>query len=96
MALFENGWKGNILSGLAIGIGGAILAPVVLPIVASVTKPIVKAAIKGGILLYEKGKESVSEVSEVFEDLVAEVKAEMANQPSAETVTEGGTAGETA
>lgn len=96
MALFENGWKGNILSGLAIGIGGAILAPVVLPIVASVTKPIVKAAIKGGILLYEKGKESVSEVSEVFEDLVAEVKSEMANQPSDETVTQGGTTGETA
>jgi hypothetical protein len=92
MGIFENGWKGNILSGLAIGIGGAILAPVVLPVVASVAKPIVKAAIKGGILLYEKGKESVSEVSEVFEDLVAEVKSEMAHQSENITPTpEGGT-----
>ncbi len=91
MGIFDNGLKGNILSGLAIGIGGAILAPIVLPIVASVTKPLVKAAIKGGILIYEKGKESVSEVSEVFEDIVAEVKSEMAQSSSTVNPTpEGG------
>jgi hypothetical protein len=76
MAIFE-GWRGNILGGLAIGIGASVLAPVVIPVVASVVRPLAKAAIKGGCLLYEKGKETVVEVTEVVEDLVAEVKAEM-------------------
>jgi hypothetical protein len=78
MALFDNGLKGNILSGLAVGIGAAVLAPAVMPIVASVVKPLAKAAIKGGIILYEKGREAVAEMGEVVEDIVAEAKAEMA------------------
>lgn len=77
MALFENGFRGNILTGLAIGIGATILAPVVVPVVAAVAKPLAKAAIKGGVLLYEKGRETVAEVGEVIEDLVAEAKMEI-------------------
>lgn len=80
MALFNNGWKGNILSGLAIGIGATIIAPVVLPVLASAVKPIAKAAIKSGIMLYERGKETVAEVSEIIEDIVAEAKAEMSEE----------------
>ena len=78
MAIFENGWKGNIFGGLAIGIGSAILAPIVIPILASVAKPLAKASIKGGLMLFEKGKEVVAETQEVVEDLVAEAKAELA------------------
>lgn len=78
MALFGNTIKGNLITGLAIGIGAAILAPVVIPVVAAAAKPLLKAAIKGGLLLYEKGKEAVAETGEVVEDMVAEVKAEMA------------------
>lgn len=78
MALFNNGLKGNILSGLAVGIGAAVIAPAVVPIVASVVKPLAKAAIKGGIMLYEKGREVVAEATEMVEDIVAEAKAEMA------------------
>ncbi|MFY9268289.1 MAG: DUF5132 domain-containing protein [Candidatus Manganitrophaceae bacterium] len=78
MALFENGFKGNILTGLAIGLGATILAPVVVPVVAAIAKPLAKAAIKGGVLLYEKGRETVAEVGEVVEDLVAEAKMEVA------------------
>ena len=76
MALFE-GWKGNILGGLAVGIGASVFAPVVIPILATVVKPLTKAAIKGGFLLYDKGKETFAEVQEVIEDLVAETKAEI-------------------
>jgi hypothetical protein len=76
MAIFE-GWKGNILGGLAIGIGASVVGPVVIPILASVAKPLTKAAIKGGYLLFEKGKETLAEAQEVIEDLVAEAKAEM-------------------
>lgn len=78
MGLFDNGLKGNIFSGLAIGIGAAVLAPTVLPILVGAAKPLLKAAIKGGIVLYDRGKESFAEVGEVVEDLVAEVKAELA------------------
>ena len=78
MGLFDNGLKGNIFSGLAIGIGAAVLAPAILPILVGAAKPLVKAAIKGGIVLYDRGKESFAEVGEVVEDLVAEVKAELA------------------
>ena len=78
MGLLDNGLKGNILSGLAIGIGAAVLAPAILPILVGAAKPLVKAAIKGGIVLYDRGKESFAEVGEVVEDLVAEVKAEIA------------------
>ena len=78
MALFDNGLKGNILTGLAIGIGTALFAPQVIPAIAGVVKPIAKAAIKGGLILYEKSKETFAEAGEMMEDIVAEVKAEMA------------------
>jgi len=78
MALFDNGLKGNIVTGLAIGIGTALFAPQVIPALAGVVKPLAKAAIKGSLVLYEKSKEAFSEVGEMMEDIVAEVKAEMA------------------
>jgi len=78
MALFDNGLKGNILTGLAIGIGAAIFSPQVIPAIAGVVKPFAKAAIKGSLIVYEKGKEAFAEVGEMMEDIVAEVKAEMA------------------
>ncbi|MCU0580421.1 MAG: DUF5132 domain-containing protein [Desulfobacterota bacterium] len=77
MGFFDNGLKGNIVTGLAIGIGSSILAPVVIPVLASVVKPMAKAAIKGGVLVYQKGREMAAEAQEVVEDLVAEVKAEL-------------------
>jgi len=77
MALFENGLKGNIITGLAIGVGTAILAPIIVPVLASVAKPLAKSAIKGGVALYEKNKEKLAELMEVVEDLVAEARSEL-------------------
>ncbi|HUO76470.1 MAG TPA: DUF5132 domain-containing protein [Thermodesulfovibrionales bacterium] len=77
MGLFDDVFKGNVVTGLAIGIGAAVLGPAVLPVIASVAKPVAKAAIKGGIILYEKGKEAFAEMGEVVEDLVAEAKSEV-------------------
>jgi hypothetical protein len=84
MGLFDNGLKGNLVTGLAIGIGAAVIAPQLIPALAGVIKPIAKAAIKGGLVLYEKGKEAVAEAGEMVEDIVAEVKAEM-EEPHHET-----------
>ncbi len=36
--------------------------------------------VKGGIVLYEKGKGVVAEVGERFEDIVAEARAELAEE----------------
>ncbi len=66
--------------GMAAAIGAAILAPIVIPVLTQVGKPLTKAAIKQGILAYEKGKEFFAETTEVFEDLVAEAKAELATE----------------
>lgn len=82
MGLLDNGLKGNVVTGLAIGIGASILAPLVIPLAAAVVKPLLKATIKGGILLYEKGQEAVAEAGEVIEDLAAEAKAELAQAPT--------------
>ena len=66
--------------GIIAGIGALVLAPIVIPAIAKIGKPIAKAAIKGGITLYEKSKGAVAETGEVLEDLVAEARAELADE----------------
>jgi hypothetical protein len=70
--------KGNVGTGLLIGIGAVVLAPVVAPMVAAAAKPLIKTLIKTGILAYEKGRETLAEAGEAFEDLVAEASDELA------------------
>lgn len=82
MALSDNGWKGNILTGLAIGVGAALLTPSIRSLLAEAGKPLAKAAVKGGLMLFEKGREVFAEVGEHFEDIVAEVKHEMSEEES--------------
>jgi hypothetical protein len=65
-------------TGLLIGATAVVLAPVVLPVVAGVLKSLTKAGIKGGIMLYEKGKVTAAEARETMEDLAAEAKEELA------------------
>ena len=78
MSFVEDVFKGgNIVTALAIGIGGAILAPVVLPIVGGIVKPVAKVALRGTVTLYEKGREAAVGAGEAVSDLVAEVKAEL-------------------
>lgn len=77
MAGIDDLFKGNAVTGLAVGIGAAILAPVLVPVLAAVAKPIAKSAIKAGIIFYEKGRETAAELGEVFDDLVAEARAEV-------------------
>lgn len=90
-------FKGNIVTGLAVGVVAAVLIPVVLPVLARAAKPLAKAMIKGGIIVYEKGRESFAELSEVMEDMVAEAKSEveqehMPKTPVAESAAGGPTA----
>lgn len=86
--------KGNLATGLAIGIAGLFLAPTVLPAVGRMAKPLAKAAIKGGLIAYEKGREMMAEAGEVVEDLTAEARAELKQgaETSGQAPAEGGSA----
>ena len=84
MGLLDDALKGTVLTGLAIGIGAAVVAPAVLPVLAGVAKPLAKAAMKSGLLLYNRGKEIATEIEEMAEDLWAETKAEAEAEIEAE------------
>lgn len=78
MAILDNGLK--VGTGLAIGVGAILLAPVVIPAVAAIVRPLVKAGIKGGLVLYEKSIVAIAEAKEVIEDLAAEARAEVSRE----------------
>lgn len=71
-------FRSDILKGLAIGLGVAAAAPVVIASLFGASRPLARAAIKSGIILFEKGREAAAEFAEVVEDLVAEARAEVA------------------
>ena len=68
---------GNIVTGLAIGIGGLILAPVVVPLVVGIVKPLAKVAVQGGVALYKTGRDAIAETGEAVSDIMAEAKSEL-------------------
>jgi hypothetical protein len=74
----------DLLKGVAIGIGAAVLVPVVMVALAPVVKPLARSAMKSGILAYERLREAVEEFGETVEDMVAEVEDEMIDAQAAE------------
>lgn len=74
MALIEDMFKGNLATGLAIGVGAALFGPTVVQTVGSFLRPTAKAVIKGGMVFY---RETLGEIGEMASDLVAEAKAEL-------------------
>jgi hypothetical protein len=56
---------------LAIGVGFALLAPVVKPII----RPVAKSAIKTGLAAYDQGRIALAELSEQASDVVAEAQS---------------------
>jgi hypothetical protein len=68
-------------SSLAIGAGIVLLAPIVIPMIGAVLKPMVKALIKGSLIAYEGARVSIAEAKETIEDLAAEAKSEIAQEP---------------
>jgi hypothetical protein len=65
---------GNLFTGLAIGIGAAVIAPIVIPIL----RPFAKSMIKAGLVAYDQARVSMAELNERTGDIVAEARAEMA------------------
>jgi len=62
---------------LAIGLGVSIVVPMAINLLVPVIRPLARSTLKAGILAYEKGRETVAEIGEVVDDLVAEVHEEL-------------------
>jgi len=74
------------------GITAVLVGPVILTVAEGMNQPTVKAAIKEGIALSERSQEAMAEVRERFEDLVAEVQAELAEERQVKSSTDTKTA----
>lgn len=74
MPRFDELLKNDVARGAAIGIGVATAAAFLLPAV----RPVARAMLKTGILCFERSRELIAEAGESLEDLVAEVKADLA------------------
>lgn len=81
MSVFKN----NFVVGVTAAMAATILAPVLIPAIKKSGRPLAKSLVKGGILLYEKGRETVASAGEMMEDVVAEVRAETMEKQYADT-----------
>jgi hypothetical protein len=77
MAIIEDIFEGNIVTGLAVG-AGMLLLPVVMPLITGIARPLVKSVIKGGIVVYDTAGEYLAEAGEYVSDITAEARAELA------------------
>lgn len=72
---------GDLAEALGVtGIAALLLLPVFMPVITRVGKPITKAVIKGAILFYESNRGVISEIGDTWEDIVAEARAELAEE----------------
>lgn len=82
MSMLEDAFKGgNIATGLAVGVGAAVLIPLAMPVL----RPLSKVAVKAGLSVYDQGRVAFAELSERTNDLVAEARAEMDEPAKAST-----------
>ena len=78
----RRGRLGTLITALAAGFTGGLLAPLVLPRLERNIRPATKRLFKTGIALYERGRERAAEIGELASDLMAEARAEYeAEQP---------------
>lgn len=69
--------RSDMAKGVAIGAGVVVLVPLAAMILAPLARPLLREALKGGLRVYEKGRETLAELGETFEDVAAEVQAEL-------------------
>ena len=78
----------DLIKGIALGVPVAMLVPVVIATLAPVVRPMARQALKAGIRVYEKGRETVEEFNETVDDIVAEVEEELIDAREAVDVTD--------
>ena len=67
----------QLIKGVGLGLGAAILIPLIASALAPVVIPLARSALKAGVRVYEKGRETIEMIGETVEDVVAEVQDEM-------------------
>jgi len=77
MPQLNNVLDNNLVKGVMIGVGLAVLVPVAVAALAPIAKPLVRSALRTGATAYEKARESVAEFGEMAQDVVAEVQDEL-------------------
>ena len=89
MSFLEDVFKGgNIVTGVAMGMGARFIAPVVTPML----RPIGKSLLKVGLIAYDQGRIALAELNEQRSGLVAEARSELPETGRAEATSEGGAA----
>lgn len=86
----------KILLGVGVGLGVTVFVKALAPAFAGMGRPLTKAFIRSGLQGAEAGREKWAHLRETWEDLVAEVRAEMelrveppaAAEPPSATTTE--------
>jgi hypothetical protein len=77
----RNGWfRNNLMTGIAVGAAVVVLGPILAPAVARMARPMAKTAMKAGLVAIERGRETIAELGEVAEDVLAEARAELAEE----------------
>ncbi|MGD2111832.1 MAG: DUF5132 domain-containing protein [Gammaproteobacteria bacterium] len=78
----------DLLKGAAIGLGVAVLVPVVVAALMPVIRPMARSALKATIYAYEKGRETLEGIGETVDDIVAEVEEELVDAHDATGLTD--------
>jgi len=82
MSLINNSMRGNIVTGLAIGIGALLVVPVTIRMLSSVFRPVAEGAVKGSVFLYDKGVQLATgawdTASRMMSDAQSAISARMA------------------
>ena len=72
---------GNLMTGLAIGIGALIAWPLVSPI----ARPLAKSVVKGGLMAYRQVEEVFAGAIEGIGDIVTEAQQELGPTTAAQS-----------
>ena len=71
-------YTSGLVTGMALSMVAALLAPVWRPAVARWGRPAAKTAVRWGLDAYDSGRERLAELGETMEDMIAEVQVERA------------------
>ncbi len=66
----------SLIKGIGIGVGVALVGRKLVPPLRDAGRPLAKAGLKGGLELYEQGREAVARAGETLEDLLVEIEVE--------------------
>ena len=89
MSFLNNSLRGNIVTGLAIGIGAMLVVPVAIRMLSGALKPVAEGAIKGGTFLYGKGMELATEAWNSASRMMAEAQSEISARSAAASTAAG-------